>query len=161
GEVLDEWLDKDVSNRARPQAVRQLFDREFGASIPTSWKQRPIGDIRKEDCSAVIRALASRGIAAQAHVMHGNLRRLFNWAVGFGQFGLDDSPMRYVKPKLLIGKRVIREHVLNDGELKSIWSAADQLGYPVGPIVKLLMLTGQRLNDIAQLSWTEVDLDQA
>jgi integrase len=67
--------------------------------------------------------------------------------------------MEHLKPADLIGERGIRQRVLTDVELKAIWSATDQVGYPVGQIVKLLILTGQRLNDIAMLSRAELDLD--
>jgi integrase len=52
-----------------------------------------------------------------------------------------------------------RERVLADKELKSIWQAADELGHPYAGIVKLLILTGQRRNEIAGLRWSEIDLD--
>ena len=34
------------------------------------------------------------------------------------------------------------------------------MGYPWGDCVRLLILTGQRLREIADLSWSEVDLEQ-
>src|SRR5262249_30284981 len=45
--------------------------------------------------------------------------------------------------------------VLSNDELKRIWNAADGIA---GDAIKLLILTGQRLNEIAQLRWNEVDL---
>jgi integrase len=38
-------------------------------------------------------------------------------------------------------------------------AAAGNLGYPWGDCVQLLILSGQRLREIADLSWREVDLD--
>src|SRR5262249_19038125 len=68
-------------------------------------------------------------------------------------------------------------------ELRRIWAATDgindgsalianrsrkadrvkptALSYPFAPLIRLLILTGQRLNDIAELSWGEVDFDKA
>jgi integrase len=154
-DVLHEYLTRHVGKLSSGKATMQLFDRE----IPKAWLNRPIGDIHREDCAAVIRGVVKRGHGAQAHVMHSALRRLFSWAIGTGEFGLEISPMMALKPTDLIGERNIRDRVLNDQELKAIWSATDQIGWPVGPIVKLLILTGQRLNDIAQLNWNEVDLN--
>src|SRR5262249_48181687 len=50
--------------------------------------------------------------------------------------------------------------VLEDTELKKIWLAAEGLGHPYAGIVKLLILTGQRRNEIARLRWREIDLDE-
>ena len=48
-----------------------------------------------------------------------------------------------------------RERVLNDDELKTIWNAtAGDDDYSA--IVRLLMLTGQRANEIAALRWSEI-----
>ena len=47
-----------------------------------------------------------------------------------------------------------RDRVLTDGELGLIWNACLDDDY--GAILKLLMLTGQRANEIAQLRWNEV-----
>ena len=37
---------------------------------------------------------------------------------------------------------------------------AETDGYPLAPLVRLLALTGQRLNDIASARWSEIDLDK-
>lgn len=39
-----------------------------------------------------------------------------------------------------------------------MWQAAEKLGHPYTAIVRLLVLTGQRLGEIAGLRWDEVDL---
>ena len=46
-----------------------------------------------------------------------------------------------------------------DAELRNIWLAADKLGGPFAALVKLLMLTGQRRDEVARMTWSEVDLD--
>jgi integrase len=46
---------------------------------------------------------------------------------------------------------VARERVLTMDELKAIWAAADKMGYPFGPMVRLLILTAQRRAEIANL----------
>jgi integrase len=51
-----------------------------------------------------------------------------------------------------------RDRVLSDAELKAIWISADDDHY--GAIIKLLMLSGQRANEIAGLQWSEIDFDR-
>ena len=48
-----------------------------------------------------------------------------------------------------------RDRILGDAELRLIWKALEDNQY--GAIVKLLMLTGQRANEIAGLCWSEID----
>jgi integrase len=47
---------------------------------------------------------------------------------------------------------------LSDDELRSVWNAAGAMGSPFGPFVQLLILTGQRLNEVAGMAWSEIDL---
>jgi integrase len=49
-----------------------------------------------------------------------------------------------------------RDRVLSDPELAAIWRALPAGAF--GDIIKLLVLTGQRRNEIAHLEWKEVDL---
>jgi integrase len=51
-----------------------------------------------------------------------------------------------------------RDRVLSDKEMTLIWQALPDGN--CGDIVKLLILTGQRANEIAQLKWAEVNAGQ-
>jgi integrase len=48
-----------------------------------------------------------------------------------------------------------RERVLSDAELKKVWDAATE--YPFGPIVRLLILTGQRKTEIGTLRFEQIN----
>jgi integrase len=50
-----------------------------------------------------------------------------------------------------------RERVLSDSELRLVWNAAGDDHF--GTIIKLLMLTGQRADEIASLRWSEIGGD--
>jgi integrase len=157
GEVLDEWLTRDVDQNRTGKQTRQLMTRE----VPTHWLNRPTADLRREDIAKVIRGIVERDHRPTAHQFFGSLRRMFNWAIGTSEFGMDQSPMTSLSAGDLIGEKPTRDRVLRDEELVAVWKAADQCGYPFGDIVKLLILSGQRLNDIAQLNWSEIDFDKA
>ena len=49
-----------------------------------------------------------------------------------------------------------RDRVLSDEELVAAWRGSEQLGFPFGAAVQLLILTGARREEIGQLRWTEV-----
>jgi integrase len=48
--------------------------------------------------------------------------------------------------------------VLGDDELKALWQACDGIGAKFGAIVRLLILTGQRRDEVAGMRWSELDL---
>jgi integrase len=46
-------------------------------------------------------------------------------------------------------------------EAKRVWDAAGLLGYPAGPYIRALLLTGQRRIEVASMRWSDVNLDAA
>lgn len=53
-----------------------------------------------------------------------------------------------------------RNRVLNDGELQILWRTLPAPGDDFADIIRLLILTGQRLREISELHWSEVDFDK-
>jgi len=106
--------------------------------------------ITRGDISAIIRPVRSK--PASASKLFAVLRRLFRWAVSEGD--LSASPMDLMEapqpPKA-------RDRWLNDEDLVRVWDASHSLGYPFGPMIRLLILTGARRNEVAELPWKELD----
>jgi integrase len=51
--------------------------------------------------------------------------------------------------------------VLTMSDVAHIWKAAELLGYPFGPYIRLLVLTAQRRTEVAGMRWVDLDLDAA
>ena len=79
-----------------------------------------------------------------------------NWAVE-REF-LDVSPAAAIRQRVT---EAARERTLTDSELRAIWHAADRLPDPGRALVKVLVLTGQRRDEVRCLPWNEVDLERA
>ena len=45
---------------------------------------------------------------------------------------------------------MVRERVLTKGKLRAVWSGAGAMGYPYEGVFKLLILTGQRKDQVAR-----------
>jgi integrase len=54
-----------------------------------------------------------------------------------------------------------RDRVLSDEELTAIWRATGNTGFPFGTIVRLLLLTGQRREEVGGMTWAELSDDLA
>jgi len=125
----------------------------------TGWGGRPITEITALEVRDVIKQYKDRGKIHHAHNLLGYVRRLYDWAIDQEVYaGLETSPCDHLKPKKLIGKKTQRTRVLSDVELRAVWIAAKRLGYPYGPLFQLLMLTGQRKSEVAEMRWSEIDL---
>jgi integrase len=58
---------------------------------------------------------------------------------------------------ILIGEKKPRERTLSDAEIAALWQACGVLGYPYGPLFRLLLLTGARKAEVSDASWPEFD----
>jgi len=58
----------------------------------------------------------------------------------------------------IIGERPQGERTLTDDELFALWRGAGRLGYPYTEVYRVLLLTGLRLNEVADASWGEFEL---
>ncbi|MCZ2500907.1 site-specific integrase, partial [Xylophilus sp. Kf1] len=69
---------------------------------------------------------------------------------------LPANPALGVKP---VAKEASRDRVLTDEEIRWFWQACEAEGFPWGPLGKALLLTGQRLNEVAQITKGEIKGD--
>ena len=152
--VAEQFIKRHVSKTRKASTVERELRREF----IVRWGTRPITDITQHDVVAVIDEVVDRGALYQAHNLFGHIRTLFNWAIARGVYGLDRSPCDRLRPAALIGKKIARQRVLTDDELRVFWRATHQLGYPYGPLFRMLALTGQRKSEVAEARWSEIDL---
>lgn len=111
---------------------------------------RPITQISAGDVSALMRTM--KGHIASRKNTFAVLRKLFRWAISEGD--LAETPMRYME---VPESPPARERVLCDAELVTVWKGAEKIGYPFGPLVQLLMITGQRRQEVSALNWAELD----
>src|SRR5262249_32982171 len=86
--------------------------------------------------------------------------RIFKWAMGSQIYELVRSPFENLSPAILIGKKKPRKRVLNDAEIAACWRACEVLGYPYGPLIRLLLLTGARRDEVGEAGWPEFNLDK-
>ena len=122
------------------------------------WGARPVADIRSDDVKRVVRSAVERGATYQAFRDFALIRRLFNWAIGTDDYGLESNPCRRLNPSDLIGQRHDRDRVLSDEELQAFWRVTERVNYPYGPMYRLLLLTGLRLGEVCGARWSEFDL---
>ena len=84
------------------------------------------------------------------------VRAMFGFALDQGI--IDASPVARVKPP---GEKTARDRVLSAGEIRVVWAAAGDMGYPFGDFFRLLLITGQRRVEVARMRWADVDFDAA
>ena len=148
--VFEEWLKRDQADNKTAKVV----ERSIRRLVLPLWGNREITEIGRRDVLDVIDAIADQGTIVTARRMQTRLHRLFAWAVGRDIVKVNPFA-NLPKP----GSETKRERKHTDAELVKIWNAAGKLGGPYGPAFQLLILTGARREEIAQLRWSEVEGD--
>ncbi len=117
-----------------------------------AWDDRPMASITKADLQAWHDGYVAAGKESAANRYLADARIFFKWATARGIIASD--------PAALVtkgGAYRSRERVLTGQELAAIWQATER-DTPYHHIVRLLLLTGQRREEVGGMSWSEVDL---
>lgn len=117
-------------------------------------RDKPLPRITRGDLAPIWDRLLDR--PAVARLAHATLRKLFRWAVNRGD--LDRSPMEGMEAPPPVPSR---DRVLSDEELKRLWLRVENLGASLAAFYRLLILTGQRREEVAGINWDELDRDAA
>jgi integrase len=149
--VVEEWLRRDQSDNKKSSLYQ--VTRSVEADMLPAWRGKRIDEIGKRDVLGLLDAIADRGAPIMARRVQSYVNRLFAWCLERDILKIDPtaSMARY-------GSAKSRDRVLTDAELIKVWLAAESIG-AFGEVARLLVLTGARREEMAQLKWSEIDGD--
>ena len=131
--------------------TKRILNNDFG----TRWGKLQIGAVdKKMVLKRLDEILNNQGPSAANHGFAA-IRAFFRWCME--RDILLSSPCQGMRRPAPVPSR---DRVLTDDEISAVWSGTEKMGYPFGPFVQLLILTGQRRNEVAKLRWSELDFDQ-
>jgi integrase len=147
-EVVELFITEHVSKNRSGREISRLLRRE----IVSRWGNRSVHEIDRRQVIELVSGVAARGTPVAANKLLKVVKGFFTWCVG--KAILDISPAKDVPAP---GREKARDRVLSDDELTRVMWAARQIDGPYGDIVEFLALTGQRREEVAQLTWDEID----
>jgi integrase len=133
--------------------------------LAARWADKPLAAIDGHDIHQLVVETRERGAPGlerrsdgptetRARAMLSCLSRLFRWQVQHRR--VETNPCAGVhRPEA----SKARDRVLSNDEIKTFWLATDALAKPFAAVLRLLLLTGCRLNEIAALRWEELSAD--
>jgi integrase len=150
GAVVEQYL-AIKAKKLRPKSLH-----ETTRYLRKSWKalhRIPIHKIERANVATGLQSIAEESGGISANRAQTALSSLYTWAMKEGL--VDDNPVAKTNRP---ADEKPRERVLSEAELAAIWAALPDSDY--GRIVKLLVLTGQRREEIGGLRWPEIDFDK-
>ena len=143
--VVDQYIDKHLKDL---WTSWKNADRWLKGVVVSEWKDRDITDLRRADVVKLLDKVSDEKTAAAAIEVRKHLSGLFTWAIASDQYGVIASPMVGLKRK---EKYEPRDNKLTRDQLKRVWDGAGEMGYPFREMFRLLILTGQRRSEVAEL----------
>ena len=125
--------------------------RMIEADLLPAWGPRALDDIRRRDVIEMVERVCARGHPYAANRRLALLRKMFAWGVEVDM--VPATPVVGVTPP---GREARRQRVLDEAEIAALWRAWDNMAWPFGPLFKLLLLTGQRRNQVASLRLADI-----
>jgi integrase len=139
----------------------------IAGSLAATWAERDVREIDLNDIHTVVHEARRHGIPglpqrnggtseSRGRKMHAALSGLFRWLLQ-GRKVTTNPCIGVWRPSA----PPARERVLSEAEVRWFWRASEQLALPFGAALKLLLLSGARLNEVAAMRRAELSEDGA
>ena len=138
-------------NELRPNTIFETT-RYLTGEYFEALHDKPLDAIKRADVATRIVAIAQKSGSATAYLARAKLSGFFSWALTMGMVEASPVVGAYTPPK-----NKPRERVLSDIELAAIWRAAGEDAF--GKIIKLMILTACRREEIGGMAWGEFKAD--
>lgn len=147
--LLEDWRALRLAER------RASYSQEALRALRRAFRKHlalPATDLTRPAVVRTLDAMSRAGSAAMASRTAAYGRAAYSWALKRGVVAANPFG------SLPLSATIKRDRVLSDDELVAIWRATEEQGAFKG-IVRMLILTGQRREEVAGLTWSEISPD--
>jgi integrase len=150
GAAADLYLDRYAERNTKTSTYKETR-RVLAHDVRAAWEHRSIAEIARHEVIELLDGIVDRGAPVQANRTLAVLRRFFNWTVE--REIVAASPMAGLRAPT---GETARDRALTDDETRLFWAGCDKLGWPFGPMFKVLLLTAQRRDEVGGMEWSEI-----
>jgi integrase len=146
-----------VRKRIHTLRTVKAIERRLAKNVVPIIGGMPIEQVHRRDINRVLDAIIDRDATIEARRVFEDTRAMFRWAVERGN--LDHSPTDGMRAPAV---SKARERVLSDAELHALWEGLPKAlprSKNVQHIIRLCLLTGQRVGEVAGMHRAELDLE--
>ena len=154
-------LDLEIDGKRTANEVKRIKSKD----VPPTLRDRPAHLISKDDILDILTPIAQRGAPVHSDNVRAYLRAAFElglnaesttrWRGRAIRFELQHNPVAAIKKT--ISRRLRGNRYLSRDEIRTIWHT-DLLTPPMLLALKLLLATGQRVEEVLHAAWKEFDL---
>jgi integrase len=152
-EIAERWV-RDYVDEKQLRSKYEI-ERHLNVYVFPVWDKKLLFDIRRIDVNTLLDEIKTKHGKNQADAVLRTVSAVMNWyAVQDDRF---NSPIvkGMNRDRRTMPERS-RTRILTDDEIRAVWSACADLGV-FGALVRLLLLTGQRLRKVAHMRWEHIE----
>ncbi len=127
------------------------YERILRVYVAPTLGKRPVSEIGRKDITKLLDSIAGTNGPAMADHVLAIVRKLFNWHAA-----RDESFRSPIVAGMARGGGVSRDRVLTDAEIRAVWAATAD-NDPMSRLARFLLLTGQRREEAARATLSEID----
>jgi integrase len=150
--VAEQFIDRHLRGQQRAPSyvagTRALLDNH----VLPRWRGRDITTIKRRDVIELLDDVVEKGAPVAANRVLAAVSSLFSWALQRDL--IEQSPTARLAMPSAERKR---ERTLAADEIRAVWAAAGELGYPFGCFFRMGLVTGQRRTEVAGMRWQDID----
>jgi integrase len=150
--VVADFIELYHKKRKRNRSWKHV-ERIFANHVLPRWQGRDIREIKPNDLRDILRQMERDGYGNQCNRVLAAVRKFGNWCVEEQYIELSFAV--HVKRPM---QEVTRDRVLSFQELRDLWAAIESEHYPFRELFKMFILTAQRRSEVANMRWSEIDL---
>lgn len=160
GELLDQFLADHADAKLKTRSSAE-YRRLVARLVPATLRRMPITEIRRADIARIHNGLSRTPY--QANRLLAVLRKFFNWCERNGFRPDHTNPSLHID----LFKEHKRERFLSPVEIANLGTVLTEVENEAGQspyviaAIRLLLLTGARLNEVLAMKWEWVDWESA
>jgi integrase len=156
--VIDEFMTRYVRNKERPLRSADQIQSAFDRLVKPRIGKLGVYELRRSHVAEMLDKIEDEAGPVQADRVRAYLRKALSWySERDDDFNLNAAFVR-VGPRADPKQRA-RTRVLSDDELRIIWPLLGEAG-TFGALLKTLLLTAQRRDEVANMVWAEIGADE-
>jgi integrase len=138
----------------RPK-TETIYRHIIESKLLPAWRLRLVASLTRSDILSVLDPIVGRGARVMANRTRQLIVTLLNLSIDRGW--TDSNVATHVRRPG--GKEHSRDRTLTLSEVTRLWLALDSEKPATAAVIRFLILTGQRMNEVLGLDWSEIDLE--
>ena len=155
--VIDDFMTRYVRNKERPLRSADQIQSAFDRLVKPRIGKIGVYELRRSHVAEMLDKVEDETGPVQADRVRAYLRKALSWyAERDDEFNLNAAFVRVAaraNPKERARTRILADH-----ELRIVWPLLSEAG-TFGALLKTLLLTAQRRDEVANMTWTEIGTD--